>query len=72
MVKKFSEDIEASIKVFGDVPLKQHWLGEGSALDRKLRLQPKSNQYRICQVLEPIPEEEGSSDTNTYTMMTYN
>ena len=56
--------MEALINFFGDVPLKQHWVGEGSPLDRKLRSHPHLN----CQLLEPIPEEEEvSSDTNTHT-----
>jgi len=50
--------------VVGDVPLKQHWVGQGSALYRKLKeiFQPKTNQHLD---LEPIQEE--SSDTSTHT-----
>ena len=66
MVQNFSKGVTELMNLIGDAPLSKQWVGEGSALDRKLKFQPKPNQHLICQVLEPIAEEE-SSDTSTNT-----
>ncbi len=68
MVQNFSKDVEAFVKLIGEDPLKHQWPQEGSPLDRTIKIQSKSNyQHLIRELLEPIPEEVVSSDTNAHT-----